>query len=49
MVGLFLLYGNLVAPQTLDPILGIGATAVLVGMLTMIYMVIRYGHRKAIA
>ena len=49
MVGLFLLYGNLAAPQILEPILGIGSVAVLVAMLTMIYMVIRYGHRKAIA
>jgi uncharacterized membrane protein len=48
MVGLFLLYGNFVAQQTLDPILGIGSAAVLVAMLTMIYMIVRYGHRKAV-
>jgi uncharacterized membrane protein len=48
MVGLFLLYGNFVAQQFLDPILGIASVLVLVAMLTMIYMVFRYGHRKAV-
>jgi hypothetical protein len=44
-VGLFLLYGNMVAAHTLEPILGICSVGVLLGMLIMIYMVIRFGHK----
>jgi hypothetical protein len=48
-VGLFLLYGNIVAAPTLEPILGVGSVGVLLGMLIMIYMVIRFGHRNPAA
>ena len=42
-VGLVLLYGGLVPEPTLAPILGVASAAVLLGMLLMLYMVIRYG------
>lgn len=42
-VGLFLLYGNLLPADRLDPILGAGAAAVLLGLLLMLYMVLRSG------
>jgi hypothetical protein len=45
-VGLFLLYGNLVPMESVDPVLGISSAGVLVGMLLMLYMVIRSGTRK---
>jgi hypothetical protein len=45
-VGLFLLYGNLVPMEAVDPVLGISSAGVLVGMLLMLYMVIRSGTRK---
>ncbi len=48
-IGLFLLYGNMVPPPTLDPILGIASAAVLLGMLLMLYMVIRFGTGKPVA
>jgi hypothetical protein len=48
-VGLFLLYGNIVEAPALDLILGIGAVGVLLGMLMMIYMVIKFGHRQSVA
>ena len=48
-VGLFLLYGNIVAAPALDPVLGIASVGVLLGMLIMIYMVIKFGHKKSIA
>ena len=47
-VGLFLLYGNLAPAPVLDPILGIASAGVLLGMLLMLYMVVRYGKGKAI-
>jgi hypothetical protein len=40
--GLFLLFGNMVPMPTLEPILAVAAIGVLLGMLIMIYMVIRY-------
>jgi hypothetical protein len=40
-VGLFLMYGNYVAPASADPVLAAGSIGVLVGMLLMLYMVIR--------
>ncbi len=43
-VGLFLLYGNFVPLATLDPILGIASVAVLLGMLLMLYMVVKSGR-----
>ena len=39
--GLFLLYGNMVAAPTLEPFLAVASIGVLLGMLLMIYMVIR--------
>jgi len=47
-LGLFLLYGNMVPAPMLDPILGIASAAVLLGMLLMLYMVVRSGKGKAI-
>ncbi|MBS0387777.1 MAG: hypothetical protein JSR15_04785 [Proteobacteria bacterium] len=40
--GLFLLFANMVPAPTLEPILAASSIAVLIGMLLMIYMVIRY-------
>jgi hypothetical protein len=48
-VGLFLLYGSMLPPPTLDPILGIGSVGVLVAMLVMLYMVVKFGAEKAVA
>jgi hypothetical protein len=42
-VGLFLLYGNMVPMSKLDPVLGVGSVGVLLGLLLMLYMVIRFG------
>jgi membrane protein DedA with SNARE-associated domain len=47
-LGLFLLYGNFVPAPTLDPILGIASAGVLLGMLLMLYMVVKSGKGKAI-
>lgn len=47
-VGLVLLYGGMVPESTLSPILGIGSAAVLLGMLLMLYMVIRSGRGKVV-
>jgi hypothetical protein len=46
-VGLFLVYGNILPALVLDPILGIAAIGVLLGMLLMLYMVIRFGTGDA--
>jgi hypothetical protein len=45
-LGLFLLYGNMVPESVLGPILGVASAGVLVGMLLMLYMVIRFGTGK---
>ncbi|GAC1692502.1 MAG: hypothetical protein PVS2B3_01290 [Steroidobacteraceae bacterium] len=45
--GLFLLYGNMLPESALGPVLGIAATGVLLGMLLMLYMVIRFGTGEA--
>jgi hypothetical protein len=42
-VGLFLLYGNFLPLARLDPILGVASVAVLIGMLLMLYMVVKSG------
>jgi len=47
--GLFLLYGNMLPPPTMDPVLGIGSAGVLVAMLLMLYMVIKFSTDKAVA
>lgn len=41
-VGLFLLYGGIVPEAKLEVILGIGSVGVLLGVLLMLYMVIRF-------
>ncbi len=46
-LGLFLLYGNMVPESVLAPILGVAAVGVLLGMLLMLYMVIRFGSGEA--
>ena len=42
-VGLFLIYGNIVPEATLSPILAVASVGVLLGMLLMLYMVLRFG------
>jgi hypothetical protein len=49
VVGLFLIYGGFAPPEKIGPILGIGSVFVLVGMLLMLYMVIRFGTAGALA
>lgn len=46
-LGLFLLYGNMVPESVLAPILGVAAVGVLLGVLLMLYMVIRFGSGEA--
>lgn len=48
LVGLFLLYGGKATEATLGPLLGIGSIGVLLGMLLMLYMVVRPGTAAAI-
>jgi hypothetical protein len=47
-VGLFLLYGGIVAEPALAPFLGTASAGVLVGMLLMLYMVLRSGKGKVV-
>jgi hypothetical protein len=47
-VGLFLFYGSIVPEPTLDPILGIASTGVLLGVLVMLYMVLRFGRDRTL-
>lgn len=46
-LGLFLLYGNMLPESVLGPILGVASAGVLLGMLLMLYMVVRFGAEKA--
>jgi putative solute:sodium symporter small subunit len=48
-VGLFLIYGNHVDASKLDAILGIASVGVLLGMLLMVYMVLRSSHKQSVA
>jgi hypothetical protein len=48
-VGLFLLYGGLAPAPVLEPILGVASSGVLLGMLLMLYMVLRAGRGAAVA
>ncbi|MGN2243423.1 TonB-dependent receptor [Frateuria sp. GZRR33] len=48
LAGLFLLYGGKASEQTLGPLLGIGSIGVLLGMLLMLYMVVRPGTALAV-
>jgi hypothetical protein len=47
LVGLFLLYGGKASEATLAPLLGIGSAGVMVGMLLMLYMVVRSGTARS--
>ena len=47
LVGLFLLYGGKASEETLAPLLGIGSVGVLLGMLLMLYMVLRPGSARS--
>ena len=46
-VGLFLVFGGFVPEPTAGPILGVAACVVLIGMLMMLYMVLRFGAEPA--
>ena len=49
-VGLFLIFGGLVPEPTLSPILAVASVGVLLGMLLMLYMVLKFGpSRVAVA
>ncbi|HYL71301.1 MAG TPA: TonB-dependent receptor [Candidatus Dormibacteraeota bacterium] len=45
-VGLFLVFGGFVPEPTAGPVLGVAAVGVLIGMLMMLYMVIRFGAEQ---
>ena len=45
--GLFLMFANMVPAPTLEPILATALIGVLLGMLLMIYMVIRFGGARS--
>jgi hypothetical protein len=47
LAGLFLLYGGKASEDALAPLLGIGSTGVLLGMLLMLYMVLRPGKARS--
>jgi hypothetical protein len=47
LVGLFLLYGGKASEDALAPLLGIGSIGVLLGMLLMLYMVLRPGKARS--
>jgi len=47
-VGLFLLYGGIVPEPILGPLLGIASAGVLLGMLLMLYLVMRFGRGKVV-
>jgi hypothetical protein len=47
-LGLFLLYGGIVSESTLGPILGIASAGVLLGMILMLYMVMRVGRGNVV-
>lgn len=46
LVGLLLLYGGKASETTLAPLLGAGSIGVLLGMLLMLYMVLRPGRAR---
>ena len=49
VTGLFLFYGGFASEAKLAPLLGTGSVGVLLGMLLMLYMVIRFGTAKGLA
>jgi hypothetical protein len=46
-VGLFLLYGGTTPEETIGPVLGIGSVGVLLGLLLMLYLVLRPGTARS--
>ena len=44
-VGLFLLYGNYIEIEKIDPVLGMGSNAVLLAMILMIVMFLKSGRK----
>ena len=48
-VGLFLLYGNIVDGRKLEPILSVASLGVLLGMLLMIFMVLKFPREQSTA
>ena len=47
-VCLTLLYGNLVEGSKLEPILSVAALGILLAMLLMVYMVLKFGHKRSV-
>jgi peptidoglycan/LPS O-acetylase OafA/YrhL len=45
-IGLFLVYGGYAPVEKVEPVLAVASLGVLVGMLLMIYMVVRFGSRE---
>lgn len=45
-IGLFLIYGSYVPAEKLEPVMAVASIGVLVGMLLMIYMVLKSGARE---
>lgn len=43
-VGLFLLYGNFITAEKIEPVLTAGSNSVLLGMILMVFMFIRSGR-----
>ena len=48
-VGLLLLYGGFLPEPALAPVLGIASTGVLLGLLMMLYMVVKFSTGKVVA
>ncbi len=48
-VGLFLLYGNFVDGTKIEPVLGVASFGVLLGMLLMIFMVMKFTPKRSTA
>ena len=48
-VGLFLLYGNFVDGPKIEPVLGVASFGVLLGMLLMIFMVMKFTPKRSTA
>lgn len=46
-IALFLLYGHFVSEETAGPLLGMSSLAVLIGLLMMLYMIVRTDVAKA--
>lgn len=46
LVGLFLMYGNIVTPEGIDPVLALASVTVLIGLLLMTTLFLRSPRRK---